>query len=147
MTINVDLKQEELAASKGGLAFEKCVEEAREIRILAKWFKKDAEGNVTTQDRTGTDGKGSLGCTTTLGWANLSKIILAIQKLNTDDQLRLKLWAGDAETQGKTGKFTIDPTVSFWLKCKDKNTIDWVSLMNLDSSSATSSSTATTQVY
>jgi len=84
--ISIDVNAEIQNAGKGGLASAKHAGSTVSMSLISQWFRKDADGNRTTESRTKS---GCLGADTSEGWLNLSALIKFLNTIQGDVKNRL----------------------------------------------------------
>lgn len=92
------------------------------ISLTAPWYKKDADGNPTSEQRTKS---GALGVVTSHGWLNASELLTFLETLSKDEVYG-KLILSEKKNNKTTNKLNIDPTYSFKLTIDGKGKISKV---------------------
>jgi len=89
------------------------------MALTAPWYKKDSNGDPTTETRTKS---GALGITTTHGWLNGSELLTFMEGLSGQDVFT-KLIETKTVSNKKKYSLIIDPTFNFKMSIDNKGKI------------------------
>ena len=92
------------------------------ISLTAPWYKKDAEGKPTQEQRTKS---GALGVITTHGWLNASELLTFMEKLK-DNEVYKKIIETEKVNDKRKYSLKIDPSYAFKLSIDNKGKIEKV---------------------